>query len=235
MTRVRASISVIVPMLDEAEEIAATLATTRDPEVLEVVVVDGGSRDRSAALAAQLADRVLTAPRGRAAQMNAGAAVARGSVLLFLHADTRLPPGFGGTVRRAVDGGAVGGRFDVELRSSHPLLRVVAALMNLRSRLTGISTGDQAIFVRQSIFAALGGFPSIPLMEDVAFSRLLRRTGRLAALREKVSTSGRRWETNGVARTILLMWWLRLGFACGVAPERLAELYRPKGEPDGRR
>lgn len=215
-----------MPALNEADGIVAALRSAREPGVGEIVVVDGGSRDDTGRLAATVADRVLSSARGRAAQMNAGAAGASGEVLLFLHADTRLPAGFAAAVLDAIAGGAVGGRFDVVLEGAHRFLPVVARLMNLRSRLTGISTGDQAIFVRRDVFDRLGGFAPLPLMEDVELTGRLRREGPVAALRERVTTSGRRWEENGVARTILRMWALRLAYACGVPPERLARAYR---------
>lgn len=220
------AISIVVPALDEAERIVEVLRSVREPGVREVIVVDGGSVDDTAARAATVADLVLRSPRGRAIQMNAGADAASGDVLLFLHADTRLPTGFAAAVQAAVESGAIGGRFDVVLEGEHPFLPVVAFLMNARSRLTRISTGDQAIFVRRDVFAKLGGFAPIPLMEDVEITGRLRRLGPLAALRLRVRTSARRWEINGVARTILLMWWLRLEYACGVSPERLARAYR---------
>jgi rSAM/selenodomain-associated transferase 2 len=227
-------ISIVVPVLDEADEIAATLASAADPEVGEVIVVDGGSRDGTCEIAAGLGHRVIAAPRGRAAQMNAGATRAHGEVLLFLHGDTRLPPGFGAQVRAAVAAGAVAGRFDVDLRGRHGLLPVVAELINARSRLTRMATGDQAMFVRRDVFASLGGFAAIPLMEDVELSGRLRRAGPYAALRARVSTSGRRWEEHGVARTVALMWALRFAFWCGVPAERLARHYRRR-RPAGRR
>jgi rSAM/selenodomain-associated transferase 2 len=180
-----------------------------------VIVVDGGSDDGTAGLAAGLCDRVMVAPRGRAAQMNAGAREARGDILLFLHADTRLPENF------ILDRHAWG-RFDVRIEGRHPFLPVVAWAMNLRSRLTGIATGDQAIFVRREAFP---GFPELPLMEDVAFSKAMKRRSRPACLREKVTTSGRRWESRGVVRTVLLMWQLRLLFFLGISAERLARRY----------
>lgn len=216
----------IVPALDEADEIEATLRRARAPQVVELLVVDGGSTDDTVARARPLADDVLIAPRGRALQMNAGARRACGDVLLFLHADTWLPEGFAEAVERAIAEGAIAGRFDVELRGTHPFLPVIATLMNARSRWTGISTGDQAIFVRRDVFARLGGFAPIPLMEDVELSTRLRRAGRLAPLRERVSTSARRWEEEGVARTIVLMWWLRFAYACGASPEWCARAYR---------
>jgi len=181
-------------------------------------VVDGGSTDGTPAIATKLCDRVLNAPRGRAAQMNAGAREGRGDMLLFLHADTRLPPGADALVLNS----STWGRFDVQIEGRHPLLRVVACAMNLRSRLTGIATGDQAMFVRRAVFP---GFPEIPLMEDVALSKVLKQRGRPTCLREKVVTSGRRWETHGVLRTIFLMWRLRLLYFLGVSPDALARKY----------
>jgi rSAM/selenodomain-associated transferase 2 len=180
-----------------------------------VIVVDGGSADGTAELARGLCDRVIVAPRGRARQMNAGAREASGEILLFLHADTRLPEEFS-------LGDRVWGRFDVRIEGRHPLLKVVAWSMNLRSRLTGIATGDQAIFVRRDAFP---GFPELPLMEDVAFSKRMKRRVRPACLRAKVVTSGRRWETRGVLRTMVLMWWLRLLFFIGISPHELARRY----------
>ena len=222
-------ISVIVPVLDEAEEIEATLRSAREPEVLEILVVDGGSRDGTVELVAAHGDTVITAPRGRASQMNAGARAARGGVLLFLHGDTRLPGGFGRAILDAVSDGAIGGRFDVDLRGRHWFLPWIAAGMNVRSRLTGISTGDQAIFITRRKFFDLGGFPDIPLMEDVWLSWRLRRAGRTVPLRLRVSTSGRRWEAHGVARTTLLMWRLRLAYALGASPAVLARRYSTRG------
>ena len=222
-------ISVIVPVLDEAGAIARCL---RPLQVLrgrgiEVVVVDGGSRDGTRDAAAPLCDRILDAPRGRARQMNAGAGAAGGQVLLFLHADTRLPSGWSRMVRDVLeDRSREWGRFDVRLDGAHPMLRVVECAMNLRSRLSGIATGDQAIFVNRAAFRAAGGFPDIALMEDVALSRALRRRSRPACLHAAVMTSSRRWERNGIARTIMLMWRLRFQYALGADPEILARRYR---------
>jgi rSAM/selenodomain-associated transferase 2 len=187
----------------------------------EVIVVDGGSSDATAELAAPLCDQLLKSDKGRALQMNAGARAARGHALIFLHADTRLPPQADERVLAAL-AGAQWGRFDVRIDGRHPLLPVVACAMNVRSRLTGIATGDQAIFVRRDAFE---GFPELPLMEDVAFSRSMKRRGRPACLRERVHTSARRWEQGGVLRTIVLMWRLRLLYFLGVAPQRLARDY----------
>ena len=219
-------LSVIVPVLDEALAIEAALAPlqARRGAALELIVVDGGSRDATRQLAAPLADRVIVAPRGRALQMNAGAAAACGEHLLFLHADTVLPADAFDAIESALSAHEWG-RFDVTIVGRDPLLAVVAALMNLRSRLTGIATGDQAIFVRRAAFEAAGGFPPIPLMEDVALSRALRRRSRPACLRSRVLTSGRRWERQGTLRTILRMWRLRLAYALGADPHRLARQY----------
>jgi rSAM/selenodomain-associated transferase 2 len=186
-----------------------------------VIVVDGGSEDATRELAAGLCDRVVAAARGRAAQMNAGAREAKGDVLVFLHADTRLPAGAGEAIFDSLKKNSWG-RFDVRIDGHHPLLKVVAWSMNLRSRLTGIATGDQAIFVRREAFP---GFPELPLMEDVAFSQAMKRHSRPACLRAKVTTSGRRWESRGVMRTILLMWRLRLLFFLGTPAEKLARRY----------
>jgi len=223
-----APISIIVPALDEAAGIERTLEPLQAGRArgIEVIVVDGGSRDATRALAAPLADRVLEAPRGRAAQMNAGAAASAGAILLFLHADTRLPKAGLEAVEGALaDPKRAWGRFDVRIDGHGAMLGVVAALMNARSRLTGIATGDQAIFVRREAFAAAGGFPPIPLMEDVALSGKLKRISRPACLGLRVTTSGRRWERDGALATIALMWRLRLAYALGADPRQLARRY----------
>jgi rSAM/selenodomain-associated transferase 2 len=221
-------LSIIIPVLDEEAGIAACLAALAPLRArgAEAIVADGGSADATVAIAAPLADRIVQAPRGRAAQMNAGAAVASGDVLLFLHADTRLPEA---ADRLVIEGLARNrrewGRFDVTIEGRPALLAVVAALMNARSRLTGIATGDQAIFARREAFVAAGGFPPIALMEDVAFSRAMKRRGPPLCLRERATTSGRRWERHGTLRTILLMWRLRLAYFLGADPARLAARY----------
>jgi rSAM/selenodomain-associated transferase 2 len=221
-------LSIIIPVLDEARGIAdalRTLGPLRESGA-EIIVVDGGSRDATVALATPLADRVIAAPRGRALQMNAGAHAATGEVLIFLHADTRLP---NDADRLVMEGlartGRSWGRFDVKIASRHPLLPVVAFMMNLRSRLTGIATGDQAIFVRRALFEQIGGYPAIPLMEDVALSSRLKRSGPPLCLAPRAITSGRRWEKHGVMRTIVLMWRLRLAYWLGVEPAALARTY----------
>jgi rSAM/selenodomain-associated transferase 2 len=227
-----ARLSIIMPVLDEGEGIAAALDALAELRGLgvEIIVVDGGSHDATVQRARLRADQVLTAPRGRASQMNAGAAKAAGDVLLFLHADTALPPE---AERLVLDGlarsGRRWGRFDVTIDGRHPMLKLVAAMMNLRSRISGIATGDQAIFVKRELFQAAGGFPEIPLMEDIALSKRLKRLGRPLCLRERAITSGRRWETHGVFRTILLMWRLRLAYFFGADPAALAGRYRYGG------
>jgi len=227
-----ARLSIIMPVLDEGDGIAGALDPLAELRGLgvEVIVVDGGSHDATVQRARLRADHVLLAPCGRALQMNAGAAKASGDVLLFLHADTRLPPE---AERLVLDGLARStrhwGRFDVTIEGRHPMLPVIAFTMNLRSRMTGIATGDQAIFVKRDAFQTAGGFAEIPLMEDVALSKRLKRTGRPLCLRERAITSGRRWETHGVFRTILLMWRLRLAYFFGADPAALARRYRYGG------
>lgn len=226
-TLTRPSLSIILPVLNEAASLAAQLAELQSlrADGVELVVVDGGSSDGSAALPAALVDALLEAPRGRAVQMNAGAGASKGAVLLFLHADTTLPPSADRLVRRALEDGALWGRFDVRIDGAHPLLRIVERMMNWRSRRTGVATGDQAIFVRRDVFEAIGGYPEIPLMEDIALSKRLRRIAAPACLAEQVTTSGRRWEKHGVLRTILLMWRLRAEYFLGADPQRLAVRY----------
>jgi rSAM/selenodomain-associated transferase 2 len=213
-----------MPVLDEAAGIRAALEALEPLRAWghEVIVADGGSTVGTPDLARALCDRLVSAPRGRALQMNAGAREAGGEVLVFLHADTVLPPDAAQAIARATSN-HLWGRFDVEIQGSHPLLKVVAWSMNLRSRLTGIATGDQAIFVRRDSFH---GFAEIPLMEDIAFSKAMRRRGAPACLRGRVRTSGRRWESRGVLRTVLLMWRLRLAYALGADPAHLARKYR---------
>ena len=221
-------LSIIMPVLDEGEGIAATLDALVDLRALgtEVVVVDGGSRDATIQRARLRADRVISAPRGRALQMNAGAAKAAGDVLLFLHADTRLPADADHVVLNGLErSGRAWGRFNVSIDGRSPLLLVVGLFMGLRSRLTGIATGDQAIFVRRDAFQAAGGFAEIPLMEDIALCKRLKRVSRPLCLRERVITSGRRWEKNGVLATITLMWRLRLAYFFGADPNELARRY----------
>jgi rSAM/selenodomain-associated transferase 2 len=219
-------LSVVVPTLNEAVGIVVALTTLQAARGLghEVIAADGGSADGTPELAASLADRVIAAPRGRARQMNAAAAIATGDALLFLHADTRLPDDVLPVIRAALRRHAWG-RFDVRIAGRPFMLRLVAVLMNLRSRLTGIATGDQAVFVTRTAFDAVGGYPDQPLMEDIELSRRLKRIGPPACLRERVTTSGRRWERRGVWRTILFMWRLRFDYWRGVPADQLGTRY----------
>ncbi len=233
------SLSVVLPVLDEEAAIAATLASLNalrqatlptGSAAIELIVVDGGSRDATVALARAGADRVVVSARGRGHQLNTGAALAIGDVLLFLHADTSLPPDAFQLVIQALqqNPSARWGRFDVRISGRSRMFPVIAALMNRRSAWTGIATGDQAIFVRRDSFAAVGGFPEQPLMEDIELSQRLLRLpdGRPLRLRQPVTTSGRRWESRGVWTTIWLMWRLRWRYWRGESPEVLADAYR---------
>jgi rSAM/selenodomain-associated transferase 2 len=222
------TLSIVIPVLNEAAGIEAALRALAPDRArgVEIIVVDGGSSDGTAALARPLADNVIAAPRGRASQMNAGAAMAGGDVLLFLHADTRLPDGAYALVRDGLGRSRrAWGRFDVRIAGGGLLLLLVSLLMNLRSRATGICTGDQAMFVTRPAFKAAGGFPPIALMEDIVLSRRLKRWSRPLALRARATTSGRRWRERGTLRTVLLMLLLRLEFYFGADPARLARQY----------
>ena len=225
-----AFLSIVVPVLDEAAHVAALLDTLAPLRArgAEVIVVDGGSSDATAALAGPRADAVITAMRGRARQMNAGAAQARGQRLLFLHADTHMPHAADVTIAAALaraPSDLAWGRFDVRIAGQARLLRLIAALMNLRSRCSGIATGDQGLFMTRAAFNAVGGFPDQPLMEDIEISKRLRRLARPICLHQQVTTSGRRWEQHGVWGTMALMWRLRFLYWLGVSAERLAPQY----------
>lgn len=222
------TLSLILPVLDEAATLEATLTalTSLRRRGVEVIVVDGGSRDDGVALARPHCSRVIDAPRGRARQMNRGAEQARGEMLLFLHADTRLPPDADALIARALSTGHCWGRFDVRLAGHNRLLPVIALAMNLRSRLTGIATGDQALFMTRAAYAAVGGFPDQPLMEDIEISRRLKRLAPPVCLHQRVTSAGRRWDRHGAWRTVWLMWRLRWRYWRGAAPEDLAREYR---------
>jgi rSAM/selenodomain-associated transferase 2 len=221
-------LSIIIPVLNEARHLEQLLPDlSRKCPGAEIIVVDGGSTDGSTNVVAQhpLA-RLVVSPPGRARQMNAGAREARGETLLFLHADTRLPDGAAEAIRAALaDPRVAGGRFDIRLDNPRAIFRVIAFFINLRSRLSRIATGDQGLFVRQGIFVEMGGYPEIPLMEDVEFSKRLKRRGTIACLRLAVTVSARKWERDGVVRTVLLMWMLRLLYFVGMRPARLHRLY----------
>lgn len=220
-------ISVIIPTLNEAESIVATLMPLQllRQQGHEVIISDGGSSDATIALSQPLVDRIINTGRGRASQMNRGALQASGEVLLFLHADTLLPDGAAQLIEEALSN-KTWGRFDVRLSGTHPLLRLIELMMNWRSRLTGICTGDQALFIRQGLFRGVGGFPEIALMEDIAISTALKPQSRPACITVPLTTSSRRWESRGILRTMVLMWRLRLAYFLGADPQRLASRYQ---------
>jgi rSAM/selenodomain-associated transferase 2 len=220
-------LSIVVPMLNESKAISATLRALRiGAPSAEIIVVDGGSADDSRDIARELCDQLLTAPAGRARQMNRGAAAASGDVLAFVHADTLVPPTFSADIDSALrDPAIVGGRFDVELDEPGLVYRALGRLISLRSRLSGVGTGDQAIFVRDKAFRDLGGFKEIELCEDLDFMRRLKGRGRAACLRSRVITSARRWREQGVLRTVLLMWFIKIMFLLGWSPRWLTRRY----------
>ena len=220
-------LSIIVPALNEAgciRELLRQLQALR-AQGHEVIVVDGGSCDATVALAQPLVDQLLPAPAGRALQMNIGAQAARGRVLWFVHADTRVPETAAQVIIESVAHAAGWGRFDVRLSGDRLLLRLVERMMNWRSRFTGIATGDQGIFVTRELFERVGGFAALPLMEDIDLSSRLKREQRPLCLRATLTSSSRRWEQKGIVRTIALMWVLRLAYFLGVPPARLAMHY----------
>jgi rSAM/selenodomain-associated transferase 2 len=221
-------VSIVMPVLDEAACIADSLAALAPlrAQGVQIIVVDGGSRDGTLLRCSGAADVLLASPRGRARQMNAGARAATGDMLLFLHADTALPPEALALVSDAL-AHHPWGRFDVRIDGHSRWLPIVAASMNLRSRLTGIATGDQAIFMRRAAFESVGGFADQPLMEDIELCKRLRQHhGAPACLRAHVVTSGRRWDERGAWSTIVLMWRLRWLYWRGVSADRLAAAYR---------
>ncbi len=222
------TIAIILPVLNEEADVVAGLNLLQPlrQQACQLIVVDGGSQDQTIVCAEPLAGQVIVSPKGRAAQMNVGAALTKADILWFLHVDS-APPADAATLIRAAlsDPNRCWGRFDVQLSGQHPLLRVVETLMNLRSRLTGIATGDQGIFVRRELFERIGGYPAIALMEDIAISRLLKRHSWPVCLRQRLQTSSRRWERDGILRTVVLMWRLRLAYFFGADPDQLARIY----------
>lgn len=219
-------IAVIIPTLNEEQALPDTLQRTTALGFDDILVVDGGSTDRTKAIAASHNVRCVTSRPGRARQMNAATSHSQAEVLLFLHADTLLPPTARQDIDRALaDPACVGGRFDVRFEPDAGLAWLIARLISLRSRWSGIATGDQALFVRREIFERLGGFADIPIMEDVDFTRRLKQTGRTVSLQTLVVTSYRRWKRYGVFRTIILMWTLRFLYWIGIHPGRLHRFY----------
>lgn len=220
--------SIVVPLLNEREQLPQLIGHLRALQArnnCEVIFVDGGSDDGSVEFLAAAGLTVIAAQRGRARQMNAGAAAAGGDCLLFLHADTRLPENALENIERALLRGKCWGRFDVRISGNSIWFPLIATLINWRSRISGIATGDQGIFVRRDLFEQLGGFADQPLMEDIALSGRLLELARPACIRARVTTSGRRWQKYGVLRTVLLMWRLRFDYWRGVSAEQLARRY----------
>ena len=224
-------LSIIIPAFNEAAGIVATLAPLQAMRSrgTEIILVDGGGTDTTTQIAAPLIDRVIESGKGRARQMNAGAAAASGDALLFLHADSQLPT----DADRLVAAGLITtqtawGRFDVEITGQHFMFPVIAWFMNRRSCLTGIATGDQGIFMTRAAFELSGGFPDQPLMEDLEICKRLKKIGPPVCLRERIITSGRRWQKHGIWRTIALMWWLRLRYWIGVSPAEIHHSYYGK-------
>lgn len=221
-------ISIIIPTYNEASNIRQTLQSLQKfrEQGHEIIVVDGGSEDDSLAIAQSLADLAFTGPKGRSAQMNEGAARAKGDILLFLHADTLLPENALELVRSGLnESNRAWGRFNVSLSGSHPMFRIIENLMNWRSCVTSIATGDQGIFVYKNDFDRIGGFAEIPLMEDIELSKRLKKISRPLCITQRLITSSRRWEKYGILRTVILMWRLRLAYFLGASPERLARIY----------
>ena len=227
------SIAVIIPVLNEQDMLPSLLNTLLPLGFEEVILVDGNSQDRSVEVAQTCLKtlchpyyRIISGPKGRATQMNAGAAQATADILLFLHADTKLPHNARNAIEEALSNSqGVGGRFDVRFPQDRGYAWLVSRMMNHRSRLSGICTGDQAMFVRRAVFESMGGFADMPLMEDIEFSRRLKRRGIVVALKETVITSFRRWEQQGPLRTILRMWFLRFFYWMGWDPQRLQKYY----------
>ena len=214
-------VSVIVPLLNEE---AATQPLLRHLVALhaeQVVIVDGGSSDNTRRIMLDAGYQVIDSPAGRAGQMNAGAKYATQEILLFLHADTELPQNYKSELAKA----NVWGRFDVRFDSASKSMAMIAFFINLRSRISGVATGDQAIFVDRDVFASIGGYPDFPLMEDVALCKRLRQLHRPFSSRARATTSARRWEQNGVINTIVMMWWYRFAYFLGVSPTKLKQGY----------
>ncbi len=224
-------LSIVIPILNEAELITPALEKLQflRNRGVEIIVVDGGSHDHSDVLAQPLADTVISVEKGeatnRAKQMNLGAMHAKGRVLLFLHIDTELPSQAYKLILSAMELPHVWGRFDVKLSGKNTLFRLIETLMNVRSGLTGIATGDQAIFVTRHAFEKVNGFSDIPIMEDVEISKKLRKQAFPVCLKDRVTTSSRRWERKGIFKTIILMWWLRALYFIGAHPRVIAKQY----------
>jgi rSAM/selenodomain-associated transferase 2 len=222
-----ARISIIIPVLNEARNIKQAVASTQPSTNVEVIVVDGGSNDGTVEIAESLGVKLISAPRGRAAQMNAGALAASGEILLFLHADSRLSAGFDIIVRTALQQpGVVAGAFAVRIDAQLWSLRLVEWGVNWRSRFLQMPYGDQAIFLTKEIFHKIGKFPEIPIMEDFELIRRLRRTGEITIINVPVLTSARRWLKNGVFKTTLTNQIIIVAYLLGVSPKRIGTWFR---------
>jgi rSAM/selenodomain-associated transferase 2 len=229
----RISVSIIIPILNESSQLGQTLEKlfqgfNGDPGI-EVIIGDGGSDDDSLEIAKHYPCRIIIGKTGRARQMNAASQAAKGDWLLFLHADSLLPEDW----RRQLQQSEKWGFFPVKFNDGHWLLRVIERTMNLRSRLSEVATGDQALYFRKSFFDQLGGFPDIPIMEDIAITKRARRKSKPRVANCRVMTSSRRWQQNGLVNTVVLMWGLRLAYFLGVDPERLHRFYYPKHHSQG--
>jgi rSAM/selenodomain-associated transferase 2 len=223
----QAKLSIIIPVLNETSKIESCLDQLQllRQQGHEVIVVDGGSNDNTVSLAIPLSDKVIQSKKSRAIQMNTGAAVATGQIFLFLHADTTPPSGIAGLFSHIKNSDNKWGRFDVKLSGHAFLFRIIEHCMNLRSRLTGIATGDQLIFIGRKLFDEINGFPELALMEDIAISKLLLKRTKPICFKERVITSSRRWEEKGIIRTILKMWLLRLLYFFHIDTNKLAKIY----------
>ncbi|SMN11987.1 Glycosyl transferase, family 2 [uncultured Candidatus Thioglobus sp.] len=219
--------TIIIPTLNEASNISHCLTQLLPlkEKGFEIILVDGGSTDKTLQLAQELCDKIIISPPGRAQQMNTGALHAHGETLFFLHADTQLPKDFVALLPHIQKNSLYWGRFDVDFSSNQKVFKIIANMMNLRSRITGICTGDQVFFMSQSLYRISGGYPEIALMEDIAMSKKLKAFCAPLCLRQKVRTSSRRWEQHGVIKTIIKMWYLRLAYFIGIDPKKLARQY----------
>ncbi|MGB3208333.1 MAG: TIGR04283 family arsenosugar biosynthesis glycosyltransferase [Crinalium sp.] len=221
-------ISIIIPVLNEANTIAQTLAYLKNASNVEIIVVDGGSKDETIALAKSFGVQVISSGIGRATQMNVGATVATGAILLFLHADTRIPPNFDILIRQALAGNFIAGAFELKIDANLRGIRLIENMVNLRSHLFSLPYGDQAIFIWSKVFHEIGGFPDLPIMEDFVFIRQLKKLGKIEIIPQPAITSGRRWQKLGVIKTTLINQLMIIGYFLGVSPLQLARWYRKK-------
>ncbi len=221
-------ISIIIPVLNEANTIKQTLASLKNASNVEIIVVDGGSKDETIAVAKSVGVQVRSSGIGRATQMNLGATVATGDILLFLHADTRIPPNFDILIREALAGNFIAGAFELKIDANLRGIRLIEKMVNLRSHLFSLPYGDQAIFISSKVFHEIGGFPDLPIMEDFVFIRHLKKLGKIEIIPQPAITSGRRWQKLGVIKTTVINQLIIIGYFWGVSPNQLARWYRKK-------